>query len=118
MAHGTGIDVALDDTQQTYFINLSIIVNHKHRFGVYFDELANNEYGDGKGVEVSSDVGDLTKSQINTIRNQLLLYSNISAETAKAVFTLATLVMGQQEKSSIEWRKARQIFNLPIIFQK
>ena len=118
LSHGTGIDMALDDTWQTYFVNMSIIVNHKHMFGVYFDELAGDELGDDEGLQVSTDIGELSKSQIKTIRNQLLLYSNVSEETAKAVFTLAKLVMAKEEKTSIEWKKAKQIFNLPIIFQK
>ena len=118
MSHGTGIDMALDDTSQTYFVNMSIIVNHKHMFGVYFDELAGDEFGNDEGLQVSSDIGELSKSQIKTIRNQLLLYSNVSEETAKAVITLAKLVMAKEEKTSIEWKKAKQIFDLPIIFQK
>lgn len=118
LSHGTGIDMSLDDTSQTYFVNLSIIVNHKHTFGIYFDELADDEFGDGTGLEVSTDVADLTNSQIKAIRNQLLIYSNISKETAKAVITLAKLVMAKKEKTSIEWKKAKQILDLPIIFQK
>lgn len=118
LSHGTGIDMALDDTSQTYFVNMSIIVNHKHMFGVYFDELAGDEFGNDEGLQVSSDIGELSKSQIKTIRNQLLLYSNVSEETAKAVITLAKLVMAKEEKTSIEWKKAKQIFDLPIIFQK
>lgn len=118
LSHATGIDMSLDDTSQTYYVNMSIIVNHKHMFGVYFDELAGDELGEDERIEVSSDIGELTKSQIKVIRNQLLLYSDISKETAKAVLTLAKLVMAKKEKTSIEWEKARQIFDLPIIFQE